>query len=80
MQRNTAEKIISTFQDFMRQIDDSIRVVMNDSPDEDFVRYRRTAGKIMGEIFLEILQPLYGEHPHLIPDQLRKPHESGSEK
>jgi hypothetical protein len=44
---------------------------MNEVPGKEFEQYRRAAGRIMGEIFVEILQPLYDEHPDLIPDQLR---------
>lgn len=58
-------------------MDESIRDVMNKDGGENFEWYRRASGKIMGEVFVEVLQPLYDEHPDLVPDQLR-PKELGS--
>ncbi|MFZ0463267.1 MAG: hypothetical protein WBE20_09990 [Candidatus Acidiferrales bacterium] len=34
---------------------------------EEFAADRRAAGRIMGEMLLEVLNPLYAEHPSLKP-------------
>jgi len=71
MNSNVAAQICATFQQITIQIDNSICDAMNELSSEEFNLYRRTAGKIMGDIFFEILQPLYNEQPDLTPPQLR---------
>lgn len=34
---------------------------------EEFAAYRRAVGRIMGEMLLGVLNPLYAEHPSLKP-------------
>lgn len=73
MDRSAAENVISIFANVTREIDDSIREVMAHSTEEEFRKYRRIAGKLMGEIFLDILQPIFDEYPDLTPKELRIP-------
>lgn len=49
------------------EIDESIRMVMETCDVEDFRAYRRAAANVMGEILLEVLNPLYAMHPTLKP-------------
>jgi negative regulator of replication initiation len=58
MNRVAAERVSATFQSVTAQIDDSIRVMEKLISITEFSEYRRAAGRIMGEIFLEILQPI----------------------
>lgn len=39
--------------------------------DGEFLEYRHAVGKILGEIFLEILRPIHIAHPELIPDEIK---------
>jgi hypothetical protein len=39
-------------------------------PAEEFKAYRRAVGGVMGEIVLEILNPLYKAHPSLKPTEM----------
>jgi hypothetical protein len=67
----TAQEIAKRLQDVTAQLDDSIRIVQSSSTAEEFNKYRRIMGKLMGEIFLEVLQPLYNEYPSIVPPRLR---------
>lgn len=71
MNRTAAEKICATFENVTAQIYASVAEMQRLLPIADFSEYRRTAGKIMGEIFLEILQPIYNAHPELTPKGLQ---------
>jgi len=51
MNKNTAERIVATFQGMTREIDDNIRDAMNKLSADEFTLYRRAAGKIMGNFF-----------------------------
>jgi hypothetical protein len=39
--------------------------------DEEFDIYKIKIGRIMGDIFIECLMPLYEEHPELLPEELK---------
>jgi hypothetical protein len=39
--------------------------------EEEFSRYRRAVGAILGEILLEVMNPLYARHPNLKPAELK---------
>lgn len=45
---------------------------MDDASEEVFEEYRRIGGKIMGYLYFNILEPLYGEYPDLTPTELRR--------
>ena len=71
MDRATAEHIDAIMREISGRLNESIKLVMTNSPPEEFKSYRHKIGKIMGEIFLEIQEPLYAEHPELTPPDLR---------
>ena len=57
--------------DVTEQLDRSIDIVASTKNEEEFVRYRRLAGRFMGDIFLDIPEPVYAEHPDPTPNELR---------
>jgi hypothetical protein len=70
--RDTAQQVESIMRDVGAQIDNSVRVVMDNCDEATFHHYRRIAGKLMGEILIEILNPIYAAHPDLTPPGLRQ--------
>jgi hypothetical protein len=36
----------------------------------EFKRYRSGFGKVLGELLMEVVNPLYAEHPDLKPEQM----------
>ena len=73
MDKKLAKRISEIMQDITGQLDISIRLVMDNTDNaQDFQKYRRLVGKLMGEIFAEILQPIYDQYPDLTPAGLRK--------
>lgn len=38
--------------------------------DREFLEYRHVVGKILGEIFLEILNPIHQTYPEIIPKEM----------
>ncbi len=49
------------------QLNESVAQVRDECGAEELHAYRRAVGKVMGEILLEVLNPLYAEHPELKP-------------
>jgi hypothetical protein len=72
MDRTIADKINHLMLDISARLDESVRLAMDNSDGEEFQRYRRAVGKILGEIYLEVLSPLYAQHPSLVPKGLQK--------
>ncbi len=71
MKRETAEMIKELMERVTREVDDSIRYVMENEPQDEFFQYRRAAGKPLGYIYFDILRRIYDEHPDLTPPGLR---------
>ena len=68
--RELAKEISDLMLDFSKRIDEEISRVQSQCPNEEFEIFRSAAGKLLGDILLEILNPLYKEHPELKPKEL----------
>lgn len=64
---NVAKQIADLMQDCTARLDKSVAMVMDECRSEEFQNYRSAVGKVMGEILLEVLNPLYAKHPNLKP-------------
>ena len=71
--KRVAEQICKLMLETGARIDDSIEQVKNQCSEKEFQSYRKAAGKVMGEILLEILNPVFKEHPELKPKELYVP-------
>ena len=67
---SVAKKISDVMIEILDRLDDSAAMVMESSSSEEFKVYRRAVGAAMGEIVLEILNPLYSMHPELKPPEI----------
>lgn len=56
--------------EFSVRIDRSILTVQENCSPEEFKTYRLAAAKVLGEMLLEVMNPLYAEHPDLKPSGL----------
>jgi len=65
-----ATKISELMLDIGKRLDASILMVMENCSPQEFNSYRAIVGQLMGEILLEILNPLYSQHPSLKPPEL----------
>ena len=68
--RVTANAISDLMVEFAARLDKSVLEVQLASPAEEFSRYRAAVARIMGEMLLEIMNPIYDEHPDLRPKEL----------
>ncbi len=62
-----ANKIAEIMQDCTARLDKSVALVQDECGPEELKIYRRAVGKVMGELLLEVLNPLYAKHPSLKP-------------
>lgn len=68
---NVAMKISDLMLDYSKEIDRSIAVVRDNCSQDEFKAYRLAAGKVLAEIYLEVLTPLYQKHPELKPPGMK---------
>jgi hypothetical protein len=72
MMNNTTAKAISELMVSMgERLNESVRLVQATEDEAEFKRYRESVSKIMTTMLLEIMNPLYAEHPDLKPPALR---------
>jgi len=72
MIRNTeiAQQISELMIEVSGRLDSSIITVKARCSSEEFEAYKRAVGRILGEVLLGVLNPLYAEHPSLKPPQM----------
>lgn len=71
MDKETATKVLAKLQQTTALLDSSVRDVLENSTETEFRAYREHAGRIMGEVFVELIRPIHQEHPNLVPPELR---------
>lgn len=67
MDKPLARSISDLMLDVTARLDTSLATVQERGSPEEFERYRDAVGRILGEILLEVLNPIYAEHPDLKP-------------
>ena len=63
----TAKQVSDVMLDVSSRLNESIILVQDTCSEDEFKDYRRAVGAVMGEILLEVLNPLYKQHPSLKP-------------
>jgi hypothetical protein len=66
----TAAELSRLLLDVAARLDHSVELVRTTCSSDQFILYRRAIGRVMAEILLEILNPLYEQHPMLKPPEL----------
>lgn len=65
------QQIQDMMKDIVETLNTSIVTVREHCSPEEFQIYRRAIGSVMGEILLEVLNPLHSDHPSLKPQELK---------
>jgi hypothetical protein len=66
-----AKNVSDLMLEFAARLNASTAVVRDRCPTEEFHKYRRAVGQVMGDMLLEIMNPIYQRHPKLKPARLR---------
>jgi hypothetical protein len=64
-----AQRISEMMIEILARLDSSVATVKEECSSEEFEAYRRAVGGILGEM-VEVLNPLYAEHPSLKPPEM----------
>lgn len=71
MKRDVAEQIVSIMHKVTKEMDASILLIQRECPEEEFIEYRRAAGRVMGYLFTDIVRPIFREYPELVPEEMK---------
>ncbi len=74
MNRTLAEETSLLMLRLSAKLDAQLSRIRSQCSDEEFQRYRRGFGYIMGYMLIEVMNPIYAEHPDLKPEQLGGPY------
>lgn len=72
MKKETAKLIVDTAFHYESGLNQSLFKVRDECPEEEYKRYRLAVGHTMGDMFIEVLEPIFLEHPELEPEELRR--------
>ena len=71
MKQDVAREISALMLETTEKLDQSVRRMRAQLPAAEFGTYGRAVGTILADIIMEVLDPLYAEHPDLKPPELR---------
>lgn len=71
MQKQVAEQVPALMLEYSGKLDQSVQLVKDTCTEEEFLDYRKAVGRIMGEMCVEIMWPIFHEYPDLEPDELK---------
>ena len=71
MEKPVAQEISLLMLEISKQLDASVRTVMDTCEQREFEQYRLAVGKLMGGIFVDILTPIFKQYPDLTPEGLK---------
>lgn len=71
MTKTTAKAVSELMLSIGASLDESLRTVQKSESEVDFKRYRDSISKLLTTMLMEIMHPLYAEHPDLKPPQLK---------
>ena len=71
MNQDVAREISTLMLETTERLDRSVRRMQAQLPAAEFGTYGRSVGTILANIIMEVLDPLYAEHPDLKPPEMR---------
>lgn len=66
---DAARRVVALLLDASGAIDQSVAEVRDHGTSEELKAYAKVAGGILGQIMSEALNPLFREHPELVPPE-----------
>jgi hypothetical protein len=70
MEKKIAAEVVKSILDCSAKLDKTIARVQLVAKEEEYSRYRRTIGQVMGIMLTDILNPIFEDYPDLKPKDL----------
>ena len=68
--KEVASRVSDLMLELGAKLNESLVLVKERCTEQEFKAYRTVVGKLMGEMLLEVMNPLYVSHPDLKPKEL----------
>jgi hypothetical protein len=68
--KTVAAEISALMLEISAKLDNSVSVVQISCDESEFNIYRAAVGEIMGRMLIDIMNPIYKQHPELKPKEL----------
>ena len=69
--KEVAKEVNQLMLDVGAKLNKSVALAKERCSESEFKAYRLAVGKILGEMLMEVMNPLYAEHPDLKPEEMR---------
>jgi hypothetical protein len=69
--KEMAGEISSLMLEIGARLNGSLSRVQERCPNGEFEAYRAAVGRLVGEMFVEVMRPIYLQHPELAPPELK---------
>jgi hypothetical protein len=70
MRQDIASQAVDLMLEYGRKLDELLILIQRNCSDEEFKRYRKAIGYIMGYMLTAVMNPIFEEHPELRPEEL----------
>jgi hypothetical protein len=67
--RASAEKLMAIYERLNALLNDAAAVIETVPDHEEQMRLRRPVGEVMQSVWIDLMQPIVREYPHLDPDK-----------
>ena len=71
MKKEFAKNIVEMASDYETRLNKILFLVRDQCADDEFKRYRRAVGHVMGDMLYDVSRHIFHEHPDLEPEWLK---------
>ena len=68
MKTEAAQQLSDQLNDIVGRLNESIKLVQLNCDEAEFAAYRKVVGRVMGNLILEVINPLYEKNPEVKPE------------
>lgn len=71
MDKKVATEVVDLMVEFGDRLNQSVVLVKDNCSHDEFIIYRNAVAKLMGDMLLDVMNPIFKEFPELKPDRLK---------
>lgn len=71
MNEDIAKQIVEVLVRQGSELNDLLILIRNNCDDAEFMRYRDAIGRIMGDMLIDLMNPIFEQYPELKPAELK---------
>lgn len=71
MDKQISAELVALMRECSDKLNVSVQKVKDTCTEEEFLEYRKTIGKIMGDMYFDVMRPIFEEYPDLEPETMK---------